>query len=57
MHSSGRWVPSTATDQFAATRVDWLGVPVERLGTALPNQGNFAQKAAPLLRGRAARGC
>lgn len=42
--ASGRWVPTTSTDQFAATLVNWLGVPSEKLASVLPNLGNFSQK-------------
>ncbi|MEO7030087.1 MAG: DUF1501 domain-containing protein [Acidobacteriaceae bacterium] len=39
--SNGRWVPSTATSQYASTLAQWFGVPVSQLSTVLPNIGNF----------------
>ncbi len=39
--SNGRWVPSTASSQYAATLAQWFGVPVAQLSTVLPNIGNF----------------
>lgn len=38
----GRLLPSTATDQYAATLARWFGVPDGELPTVLPNIGNFA---------------
>jgi uncharacterized protein (DUF1501 family) len=40
--SNGRWVPSTASSQYAATLAQWFGVPVADLPTVLPSIGNFA---------------
>jgi len=40
--SSGRMIPTTSLDQFAATLARWLGVPQAELGTMFPNLGNFA---------------
>jgi uncharacterized protein (DUF1501 family) len=40
--SNGRWVPSTASSQYAATLAQWFGVPVADLPTILPSIGNFA---------------
>ena len=37
----GRLLPSTATDQYAATLAHWFGVPNDALRTVLPNIGNF----------------
>jgi uncharacterized protein (DUF1501 family) len=39
--SNGRWVPSTASSQYAATLAQWFGVPVADLPTVLPSIGNF----------------
>jgi len=39
--SNGRWVPSTASSQYASTLAQWFGVPVGQLSTVLPNIGNF----------------
>lgn len=38
----GRWIPSVAVDQYAATLASWFGVSPTDLPTALPNIGNFA---------------
>lgn len=38
----GRMIPTTATDQFAATLAEWFGVPTAQLGTVFPNLSNFA---------------
>jgi uncharacterized protein (DUF1501 family) len=40
--SNGRWVPSTATSQYAATLAQWFGVPATDLPTILPSIGNFS---------------
>jgi len=40
--SNGRWLPSTASSQYAATLAQWFGVPSGSLSTILPSIGNFA---------------
>jgi len=40
--SNGRWVPSTATSQYAATLAQWFGVSTTNLSTVLPSIGNFS---------------
>ncbi len=40
--SNGRWVPSTASSQYAATLAQWFGVPTADLPTVLPSIGNFS---------------
>jgi uncharacterized protein (DUF1501 family) len=40
--SNGRWVPSTASAQYAATLAQWFGVSAANLPTVLPTIGNFA---------------
>lgn len=42
----GRWLPTTALDQYAATLAAWLGASPAALASAFPNLGNFA---APTL--------
>jgi uncharacterized protein (DUF1501 family) len=39
--SEGRWIPSVATDQYAATMALWFGLSPQLLGSVLPNIGNF----------------
>jgi uncharacterized protein (DUF1501 family) len=38
----GRWIPTTAVDQYGATLALWLGVSPGDLGTVFPNIGRFA---------------
>jgi uncharacterized protein (DUF1501 family) len=38
----GRWIPTTACDQYAATLALWFGVANSELPTVLPNVGRFA---------------
>jgi len=38
----GALIPTTSTDQYAATLAAWFGVPSAELGTVFPNLGNFA---------------
>ena len=40
--STGRWIPTTAVDQFAGTLAKWFGVGSTNMGTILPNLGRFA---------------
>jgi uncharacterized protein (DUF1501 family) len=39
--SNGRWVPTTASSQYAATLAQWFGVSVAELPAVLPSIGNF----------------
>ena len=39
--STGRWIPTTAVDQFAATMASWFGVDSTHMGTVFPNLGRF----------------
>ena len=38
----GRWIPTTAVDQYAATLATWLGVSPAGLASVLPNLSSFA---------------
>jgi uncharacterized protein (DUF1501 family) len=37
----GRWIPTTAVDQYAATLLGWFGASETQLDTVLPNLVNF----------------
>ena len=37
----GRWIPTTAVDQYAATLLGWFGASDAQLDTVLPNLKNF----------------
>jgi uncharacterized protein (DUF1501 family) len=39
--SNGRWVPTIASSQYAATLAQWFGVSAAELPTVLPSIGNF----------------
>jgi len=39
---TGRWIPTTATDQYFATLASWFGVDNSSIGTIFPNIGRFA---------------
>jgi uncharacterized protein (DUF1501 family) len=39
---NGRWVPSTASIQYASTLAQWFGVSAAQLPAIFPNIGNFA---------------
>jgi uncharacterized protein (DUF1501 family) len=40
--STGRWIPTTAVDQYAATIATWFGVDSTGIDTVFPNIGRFA---------------
>ncbi len=40
--STGRWIPTTAIDQYFATLATWFGVDAGNLTTLFPNLGRFA---------------
>jgi Uncharacterized protein conserved in bacteria len=39
---TGRWIPSTAIDQYFATLATWFGVDSGNLATVFPNLGRFS---------------
>jgi uncharacterized protein (DUF1501 family) len=39
--STGRWIPTTASVQYAATLASWFGVPPSQLATVFPTLGSF----------------
>ena len=39
---NGRWIPTTAVDEYAATMARWFGVSATDLPVVLPNIGRFA---------------
>lgn len=40
----GRWIPTSAVDQYAATLLSWFGASDAQLNAALPNLSNFGSK-------------
>ena len=38
---NGRWIPTTALDQYAATMATWFGVSAASLPSIFPNLANF----------------
>jgi uncharacterized protein (DUF1501 family) len=40
--NTGRWIPTTAIDQYFATLATWFGVDNSKLSTVFPNIGRFA---------------
>ncbi len=41
--SEGRWIPTIATDEYAATLASWFGASAGDLATIFPNIGRFAR--------------
>ncbi len=41
--STGRWIPTTAIDQYFATLATWFGVDSGNLATVFPNLGRFSK--------------
>lgn len=39
--NTGRWIPTTSVDQFAATMAKWFGVDDTKMSTVFPNLGRF----------------
>jgi len=40
--STGRWIPTTAVDQYAATLATWFGLDAGQVDTVFPNLGRFS---------------
>jgi uncharacterized protein (DUF1501 family) len=47
--STGRWIPTTAVDQFAATLAAWFGLDSGSLATVFPNLARFAAPSLGFL--------
>jgi len=45
----GRWIPTTAIDQYGATLCSWFGIPDSALATVFPNFANFGSKKLAFL--------
>ena len=45
----GRWIPSTAVDQYAATLASWFGADAAALKTVLPNLSAFSPSTLTFL--------
>jgi len=39
----GVWIPTTAIDQYGATRASWFGLGASDLSTVFPDLANFTQ--------------
>jgi uncharacterized protein (DUF1501 family) len=44
MSNEGRWLPTTSSDQYAATLASWFGVSATDMQYVMPNLGNFGSK-------------
>ena len=42
--SQGRWIPTTAVDEYSATLAKWFGVTNSNLDTVFPNLYRFAHR-------------
>jgi len=47
--SNGRWIPTTAIDQYGATLANWFGVPSGDFATIFPNLANFSTQTLSFL--------
>ena len=46
----GRMVPSTSTDQVAASVLQWMGLSADQVLKILPNLANFKTKSLPIFK-------
>src|SRR5262249_14190282 len=49
-NARGRWIPTTAVDQYAATLATWFGMSAGDLSLVFPNIGHFATSNLGFLR-------
>ena len=47
--ANGRWIPTTATDQYGATLANWFGVPAADFAAIFPNLANFTTQTLSFL--------
>jgi len=47
--SNGRWIPTTAIDQYGATLAKWFGVPPASFAGIFPNLANFPAQTLTFL--------
>jgi uncharacterized protein (DUF1501 family) len=47
--ANGRWIPTTATDQYGATLANWFGVPATDFAAIFPNLANFTTQTLSFL--------
>ncbi|HEX3743273.1 MAG TPA: DUF1501 domain-containing protein [Bryobacteraceae bacterium] len=45
----GRWIPTTAIDQYGATLASWFGIPATALPSVFPNFANFGSQKLGFL--------
>jgi uncharacterized protein (DUF1501 family) len=46
---NGRWIPTTAIDQYGATLAKWFGVPAGDFAAIFPNLANFSTQTLSFL--------
>jgi uncharacterized protein (DUF1501 family) len=47
--TNGRWIPTTAIDQYGATLANWFGVAPASFPAIFPNLANFTTKTLGFL--------